>query len=121
MKILSVILGKAMHCRICFSPVSHAIVLSIPSPRSAVRDRAVFSQVKVPLVVFSIQVLLFDFFDEPVVIIFSDGTADDFTEAGWCEQVEIQDDLIVLPVGFHVERLCLGGVVGDEYGPVVHL
>ncbi len=88
---------------------------------AAVGDGAVFSQVEIPGVVFFVEALVGDLGEESVVVVFADGAPDDFAEAGRGDQVEVQDDLVVVTVGFHVERLCVFGVVGDEDGFFVHL
>ena len=61
-----------------------------------------------------------DFFEQDVVVVFPDGAADDFAEAVRCQKVEVQDDLFIVAVDFHVKGLCALGVVRDEYGFVVH-
>ncbi len=88
---------------------------------AAVRHRAVFSQIQVPIVIFDIQVLFVDSRNQPVVIVLSNRAADDFAEAGGGEQIEIQNNLFIVPVGFHIEGLGLLGIVRDKDGFVVHL
>ena len=107
--------GNGIVSRTCSRPQIQATTALDAHAEPAVRHRAVFAQIEIPVEGFLRKIVLLDALQQQVEIVNALAAADDLAVAFGRDHVHAEREFRPLRVGLEIERLDLGRIAVDHH------